>query len=176
MRLTLTISFLLLSQMFSSAQVNFSHLPYDSASAAAIRNGKLLLVDFRADWCKPCIEMEKTTFLDPDLGHYVNSRFLSVKVDVDQFSGMDLRDQFNVNQYPTILVIEPSDQEVYLRLIGFKTASILMGDLKMLDVDEEPLPAPEQGPKSDSEVKKTTEPQVQKKECFLKRWFRKLFG
>ena len=35
--------------------------------AEARSSGRPAVVDFRADWCLPCIEMERTTFVDPDV-------------------------------------------------------------------------------------------------------------
>jgi thiol-disulfide isomerase/thioredoxin len=135
---------------------------------------KLLLLDFRADWCKPCIDMERTTFQDKDLADFLSSRYLPLKVDVDYSSGKSLGNKFMVNQYPTLLVIDPSNEKVIMRLIGFKTASILIGDLRMLEPKDNKsvklLPSSIENTNDSDNNAATTD----KKKCFVKRWFQRL--
>lgn len=174
----LTLLLLVLMNTFGYAQVNFSELSYADALKTAQAEDKMVFLDFRADWCKPCIEMERTTFQDENLGLYMRSNFISLKIDVDQFTGMDLREKFNVNQYPTMLIIDPRNEEVQLRMIGFKPARILIGDLEMMFdnmivEDDAPIAVPESKQKEEpnSDVPKET---PKKKKCFLIRWLDKI--
>ncbi len=114
------------------AQVTFSDLTYTEVLTLAKKENKLVFLDFRADWCKPCIDMEQTTFLDTSLGNLLNTNCISLKVDVDQLSSRDLRNKYAINSYPTMLLIDPMNEKVQLRMIGFKTAKILMGDINMV--------------------------------------------
>lgn len=117
----------------SYAQITFHAITLDSAIVLAKDSHKLVLIDFRADWCKPCLEMEQTTFQDSALGAYVNDRFVCIKIDIDDSIGGMIARRYSVSEYPTILNINPLDGKVLLRIIGFKPAKILMGDLKMLE-------------------------------------------
>lgn len=40
---------------------------------------KLIFLDMTATWCKPCKEMEKTTFTDESVINYFSEHFLSKK-------------------------------------------------------------------------------------------------
>jgi thiol-disulfide isomerase/thioredoxin len=73
--LTLT----LLVSTVLSAQIEFRTEDYEAAVADAKAQNKMLFIDFRADWCKPCREMEQTTFQDPTLSEYVHSKYIPVK-------------------------------------------------------------------------------------------------
>lgn len=115
-----------------SAQVKFVDLDFAEALEQAKKEHKLVFVDFRADWCKPCVEMEQTTFQDSSLGTFMAPHFIAIKFDVDKFSGPDLRNRYSVNSYPTILVIDPQTELVEIRMIGYKPARILRGDLQMV--------------------------------------------
>ena len=116
----------------ATADIEFRKQDYAELKKEALSERKLILIDFRADWCRPCIQMEKTTFKDSALSAYVNRQFISKKVDIDYFEGMDLKEQFRVFQYPTILIIEPEYEDVILRLIGFKPADIMEADLRAM--------------------------------------------
>lgn len=159
---------LIYSHSIVLGQVNFEDLSFTEAIAKANEQKKYVFLDFRADWCKPCIEMERTTFQDTNVGNYLSEKAISLKVDVDQFSGMDIKEMYNVNQYPTMLILDPYDSSVQLRMIGFKPANILLGDLKFVmdeivsdqPDDTTPVPEPDSKPV--------------KKKCFLTRWLDKI--
>jgi thiol-disulfide isomerase/thioredoxin len=153
--LTLT----LLVSTVLSAQIEFRTEDYEAAVADAKAQNKMLFIDFRADWCKPCREMEQTTFQDPTLSEYVHSKYIPVKADVDySFFAMDLKEKYNVSSLPTILILDPNTGEVYLRIIGKKPASILLEDLKSIEKYVDSSEEPEQ-------THEEIEPEKKKKPC-----------
>ena len=165
MKSSLLISLLVTLTTFPSySQVNFEDLSFTDAIAKASNEGKYVFLDFRADWCKPCIEMEQTTFQDTAVGNYLTQKAVSLKVDVDLFTGMDIKEMYNVNQYPTMLVLDPYDSSVLLRMIGFKPASIILGDLKfVMDMTE----VEDTTGTTDAPTETNLAPD---KKCFLRRW------
>lgn len=167
-RIVIGLITLLSSQYTCVAQVVFEDLSFTSAIAKANNAHKYVFLDFRADWCKPCIEMEKTTFQDTAVGNYLTEKAVSLKVDVDMFVGMDIKEMYNVNQYPTMLILDPYDSSVQLRMIGFKTANILLGDLKFV-MDEITTP-------DNDDTSKPTEssPPIAKQKCVFRRWLDKI--
>jgi thiol-disulfide isomerase/thioredoxin len=167
--INLSIFCLLIAQSFSlKAQVVFEDLTFTEAIAKANKEYKFVFLDFRADWCKPCIEMEQTTFQDTTVGNYLTDKAISLKVDVDLFSGMDIKEMYNVNQYPTMLILDPYDSSVQLRMIGFKPANILLGDLKFV-MDEIVVYEEEDNPQPTEQT-----PKKVKKKCFFNKWLDKL--
>ena len=88
---------------------NESAIEYSASNMAAAKTlasmqGKLLLVDFNATWCLPCRLMEENTFKNKVVDDYLNRHYIVVKVDVDDFDGLMLKDKFKVSQLPTLLV------------------------------------------------------------------------
>ena len=94
----------------------------DAAIAAA--KGKVVMLDFYADWCVSCKEMERYTFTDPA----VQSRLAGmVKVQADVTSGnadhQALLKRFRLFGPPGIVFFDPAGREIQgLRVIGFMSA------------------------------------------------------
>lgn len=90
-----------------------------SSLDAARSNRKPAVVDFVADWCIPCREMEHTTFRDPQVRQQAD-RFAMFKADItgesEQMEG--LIDRYQVRGVPTVIVFDSSGAEVQ-RLVGY---------------------------------------------------------
>jgi thioredoxin 1 len=71
----------------------------------AKESNKLVFIDFYANWCSPCSFMDETTFNDERLAMYVDKNFVAYKVDVEDFEGYNIKQQFNIKTLPTFLVL-----------------------------------------------------------------------
>lgn len=107
------ITLLLMGLMFTSivfanervaSSVDFYHGNMTDAKQKALDEGKLFFVDFYANWCAPCKWMDETTFADGGVAEMLNNNFVSLKVDIDEFEGFELKQQYKVKYLPTILI------------------------------------------------------------------------
>jgi thiol:disulfide interchange protein len=73
-----------------------------------------LLIDFAAEWCAPCQDMEDRTFRDPALVALIRERFLALKVDVTEMSKDHeaVMKRHGVAQLPVILVLGADGKEL----------------------------------------------------------------
>lgn len=116
--LAISIWALVPSEKLSPDWQQFSIASYEQS----LKNNESMLIDFYADWCIPCKELDALTFSDPrvikELGGYT-----SYKVDMTQMNDAneELRRKFNVIGMPTVLIINSKGEEVY-RLTGFVNA------------------------------------------------------
>jgi thiol:disulfide interchange protein DsbD len=97
--------------------------PYDeSALQAALAAGRPVLLEFSADWCVPCHELDRATFTDRRV--IERSRdFVVFKVDLTRYDSpgsRTLRARYGVTGVPEILLFAPGRGEVReARVIGF---------------------------------------------------------
>jgi thiol:disulfide interchange protein DsbD len=108
--------------------------PFDVAqlgSAAAER--KPVLVDFRADWCIPCREMDHSTFIDPAVVEE-SKRFVRMKADLtaQDTRNAALMQQFKIQGVPTILLID-SNGKIRNQKVGFIGAKEMLDNLRNVD-------------------------------------------
>ena len=87
--------------------------------------GQPVLIDFYADWCIPCHEMDKRTFTDPRVIEE-SKKFRMVKADLTRTGSPDvekLTREFGIVGVPTFVFLNPAGGEVTaLRQVGFVRA------------------------------------------------------
>ena len=102
----------------------------DSVVEKAAQDGVPVIVDFTADWCIPCTELEEKTFSDPRVVEKM-SRFLAVRVDLTKGSSeyaKELRGRYHVAGVPTVVFIGSHGKELpELRFVGFVGPDSLLG-------------------------------------------------
>jgi len=95
---------------------------YEEGMALGKSEGKKVFINFRADWCKFCRTMERKTFKDTGIISYLDSHFISIKVDVEREKS--IAKKYNINPLPdTWFLSEKGD------VIGNKPGLLLAKDL-----------------------------------------------
>lgn len=96
--------------------------PYSTeALAAAAEAGTPVMIDFTADWCIPCHELDHQTFSDPGVAELAR-RFVPLKVDMTRIGERErrLKQQYRIQGVPTIVFIDGTGVErERLRVSGF---------------------------------------------------------
>lgn len=108
----------------SSPQQEIEWHPYtESIIEEARSNGLPVVIDFFADWCIPCKELDTITFRDPAVVSY-SGKVVFVKADLtldtSEFAGR-LKDEYAIKGVPTVVFLSPDGREdPELRLTGFE--------------------------------------------------------
>jgi thiol:disulfide interchange protein len=91
-----------------------------AAIAQAQASGKPILVDFFADWCAACKELDLHTFSDPEVQRAVTDRFVPLKVDATDESDevTRLTSKYGVPGLPTVLMLDCAHGNSVAQLIG----------------------------------------------------------
>ncbi len=89
---------------------------------ASLNNNERMVIDFYADWCIPCKELDALTFSDKRIIEKFE-QFTAYKVDMtkNNETNEQLRKKFNVVGMPTVLVIDANGNETK-RITGFVNA------------------------------------------------------
>jgi len=105
-------STVLMTATASDIKVNFSNEKVNDAIKRASQEGKLVFLDFYASWCTPCKWMDKTTFKDPTVVDMLGKSFIPVKVNIDDAQGFEMKNKYEINYLPTILILNSRGQLV----------------------------------------------------------------
>ena len=85
--------------------------------------GKGVIIDFYADWCIPCKELDALTFSDPKVIE-LSKEFETYKADMTKALSPEvenLRNDFNIVGVPTVLILNANGEEIE-RITGFVNA------------------------------------------------------
>jgi thiol:disulfide interchange protein DsbD len=101
----------------------------DSILERASREAKPVLIDFYADWCAPCKELDKHTFSVPEVVDR-SREFIMLKVDLtssDNVQAEAVREMYQARGVPTIVFLKPDGREIAeLRITGFEPKGIML--------------------------------------------------
>jgi thiol:disulfide interchange protein DsbD len=99
----------------------------------SIKNNERMVIDFYADWCIPCKELDALTFSDKNVLNEFE-RFTVYKVDMtkNDDTNEQLRKRFNVIGMPTVLIIDSKGKEIK-RLTGFVNADEFLSYVKSVE-------------------------------------------
>ena len=103
---------------------------YDTKAFSAARAAnKPVVIDFYADWCLPCKELDEKTFGDPKVAEELN-RFVRVKADLTAPNSA-LAKQYAILGVPTLVFLDANGNEIPdLRLTGFEPPEPFMARLQ----------------------------------------------
>lgn len=89
---------------------------------ASLNNNEKMVIDFYADWCIPCKELDALTFSDKRIiDQFENFTVYKVDMTKNNETNEQLRKKFNVVGMPTVLVIDSKGNELK-RITGFVNA------------------------------------------------------
>ena len=104
-------------------------------AALAQTGGKTAMLDFYADWCVSCKEMEKLTFVDPAVqAALANSVLLQVDVTANDADDKAMLKRFGLFGPPGIILFDRAGREIAdSRVIGYQDARKFNASLSRLN-------------------------------------------
>ncbi len=118
---------------FATGQINSENIAVHKGPAwvhneaeglqQAKAQGKPVLIDFYADWCAACVELDEKTWVD-DAVRRESERFVTIKMDFTDTENSAVKDatnRYNITGMPTVIFMDNDGREVQ-RFVGFKPA------------------------------------------------------
>lgn len=92
---------------------------FEAGMKIAKETGKPILMDFYADWCPPCLELDKRTFSQPAIRREAE-KFVMVKIDcsVDDANCQKATERYEVVGWPTVLFLKSTGEPLDVKLVG----------------------------------------------------------
>ena len=105
----------------------------DAALAQASASGKTAMLDFYADWCVSCIEMEEFTFTDAAVQEALaDTMLLQADVTANDDADQALLERFGVFGPPTIIFFDRNGQQLQgYEVVGFMKARDFANHVRM---------------------------------------------
>ena len=101
----------------------------------SLQNGTPVMLDFYADWCIPCLELDRRTFTDRNVIRETES-FVRMKIDLTHFDtkeSEEIRRIYNIAGVPTILFLDSAGNEVgAARVVGFENPESFLKKVNMV--------------------------------------------
>lgn len=86
---------------------------FEAAKKMALATDKLILVDFWAIWCGPCLKMDSETWNQDEVKTLMDS-YVPVKVDIDK--NKDIALQYGVSGIPYIFIMDGNGKILYKQM------------------------------------------------------------
>ncbi|MEZ4648168.1 MAG: cytochrome c biogenesis protein CcdA [Candidatus Eisenbacteria bacterium] len=104
----------------------------EAARATAQAEGKPVVIDFYADWCGACKELDHQTWVDPTVQAEAD-RFVAIKMDFTEKSDWAKAKyaEYGITGLPTVIFLDSNGQEKE-RFFGFRNAESVLGSMKKL--------------------------------------------
>lgn len=98
---------------------------FRQAVQKALSTGKLIFLDCYTSWCGPCKMMANTVFPQEMVGHFMNPKYVSIKIDMEKGEGPELAKKLQISAYPTFIVFNSGGQEIGRFLGGCKAEEFI---------------------------------------------------
>lgn len=105
--------------------------------AIARKENKNIFIDCYTTWCAPCRMMDLSVFSNPEVGTYLNSAFICVKVQMDSTASdiieiqsryedaRQIKELYAVSAFPTLIFIN-SEGKLLNKITGFRDAETFL--------------------------------------------------
>lgn len=99
--------------LFVNAQIKFEDGTWKETLSKAKAENKIIFLDAYTTWCEPCKVLEKYTFTDLEVANFYNDNFINMRLDMEDYPGIDLAEKYNVTLYPTLLFINGDGELIH---------------------------------------------------------------
>ena len=113
--------------MAQNGGIRFEHeQTWQQSREKALKENKLMFIDFFTEWCGPCLSMAEEVFPLMEVGNFYNTHFVNLKIDAEKGEGVLLKDKYGITSFPTYLFINPATEEIVHRSSSRQDAEVFL--------------------------------------------------
>ena len=131
---TIILAFALIVSTSGIAQenhINFlNQAKWKKVLKMAKKQNKPIFVDAYTTWCGPCKMMDRDVFTNKEVADFFNENFISVKMDMEKGEGNQVKLDWEVKAFPTLLYFNPNGEIIH-RVVGAFGAKEFLNYSKM---------------------------------------------
>ena len=105
---------------------------WNAVKSKAVKENRMIFMDCYNSWCGPCKGLAQNVFPQPKVGEFLNSNFVCCKYDMEKGEGIMLYKKYkdNIPGFPTMLVINPVDESIVHKVVGYTEPDALITALQ----------------------------------------------
>lgn len=105
---------------------------WNAVKSKAVKENRMIFIDCYTSWCGPCKGLAQNVFPQPKVGEFLNSNFVCCKYDMEKGEGIMLYKKYkdNIPGFPTMLVINPVDESIVHKVVGYTEPDALITALQ----------------------------------------------
>ena len=109
----------------AKCQIQFDEGSFTKVLAKVKQEKKMVFMDCYTSWCGPCKMMVHDVFSREDVGQFMNTHFVNVKLDMEKGEGRELAKKYQVKVYPTFLILNEDGEVIHKMVGGMKAEEFL---------------------------------------------------
>lgn len=78
---------------------------WDKALTLSKEKNKPIYIEFYAKWCGYCKKFKAKTLNDEEVKYYLSKNYIPVVIDIEEGKGIELKSKYNINSFPTHLIV-----------------------------------------------------------------------
>lgn len=123
---------LLMAGLTQAQSVFMENEDWKEVKAKAEQEKKLVFMDCYTTWCGPCKRLSSEVFPQAKVQAFLQEHFVACKYDMEKGDGAMLYEKYKtyIPGFPTMLVINPADETVVHKIVGFTDADALIQALQ----------------------------------------------
>ena len=101
----------------------FYKLSWNEAFSKARADQKFVMVEFHADWCGPCRDLDAETWKDAAVQNWLVANTVAIKIDIDD--DIETAAKYKIQGVPTMVFFKPNGT-IRRRIVGFVDAETFL--------------------------------------------------
>ena len=111
-------------------EIQFETGSFQDVLTKAQKAHKLVFMDCYTSWCGPCKLLVKNVFTQDSVADFFNAKFVNFSIDMEKGEGIELQKKYQVEAFPTLLLLDAQGIEVY-RSVGGCSAQALLSNFRL---------------------------------------------